>query len=1342
MSKSAAVLLAVALYASTPLSGIALASRSSDNGGPASSPSSSWGTLPVSFVENRGQIDASVRFAGTGGAIPIFFTDRDVRLVLSRGDTRTTVILEMVDARPTGIVGGRPTGGRVNYLREAATHTEIPAYRDVIYREAWPGIDVVFRADAGKLSYDFILRPGARPADIRLRVHGADALSLSAAGDLRIATAVGDLTDTAPETYQEVGGRKQAVVSRFVLRSLSDVGFAVGEYDNSQPLVIDPSIIYATYLGGSGSDFGTAIAVDPLGAAYVAGFTVSAAFPVTPGVLDTSPAGGSDGFVAKIAPNGDAFEYITYLGGSGSGHPMAIAIDGTGNAYVTGDTFSSEFRTTTGAFRTIKGAHIEAFVAKLNARGTALLYSTFLGGNADTGGRAIAVDTAGQAHIVGWTRATNLPLTAGAIDGPRTANGTQDGFLVKLNSQGSAVAYGTYLGGSGHDFASDVAVDHNGHAYVVGYTQSTDLRTSHGAVQPVHGGYDDAFVIRVNTLSTTPAAAFVYGTYIGGSSNDEGRAIAVDGYTQTAYVGVKSSNTSARVMKLNPHGTAFEYATHVGPQIPPIELALAIDDNGIVYVAGAINVFSGPGFYRPRPWISRLDARGLESASKVFEVGSFRVAAIATDGLGNAYITGSTSSAEFPVTAGAPQPTYAGAENFFAVGDAFIAKISFADIDDVNIAQEGIAVASSVEAAHHAASAAVDGDPQTRWSSRFSDPEWIYVDLGARYAVNRVVLHWETAFASEFALHISDDAVNWYPLRDSDAGAEFTSDGGIDSLTQLQGAGRYVRVFGLTRATQWGHSLWEIEIYGTPDATPAPPLATVNVGLRPSASGTAASSVESSRGDLAPSHAFDGDLTTRWSSDFSDPQSIVVDLGASMHIARVVLRWETAYGADYSIRVSDDRQTWRTIRQVVNGDGDVDELNRLSGTGRYVMMHGTRRGTPWGYSLWEFEVYGVINDGPTRFLSAPSDIVLYGVDAMHLHDLSVVADSSAALGHNISSTDSGRSWLNQPPPAGSAPYAHFAFRVREPGDYRVWMRMRGQGDSKWNESVWVQFSGATRDGTPVYRWESAEGLLVNLENCFGCGIRGWGWQDNSWWLNQSSVVHLDSGVHELYVTLREDGVEFDQIVLSREHYATTAPGPVADAFNMLRRSLHAPLHVDAGTFIASAGGTFASGRLSISGPDGFSISFQVSNMDGAVLGILADCGGAGCPGYNDAAGSDIPIFAFWSASALRGSTTFPARLTYRGNTYARLWDDKLTSGAFELRGAVTIPPISSHPSTATVVVPFTATGVQTYSNDNITEERLDYFGSGQVTLTLRSSDLLLNRLIWLLSRAEFVFHRP
>jgi hypothetical protein len=686
---------------------------------------------------------------------------------------------------------------------------------------------------------------------------------------------------------------------------------------------------------------------------------------------------------------------------------------------------------------------------------------------------------------------------------------------------------------------------------------------------------------------------------------------------------------------------------------------------------------------------------------------------------------------------------------------SFVENGGSAGVAEMNIAQQAIAVASSVEADQYAASAAVDGDPQTRWSSGFSDPNWIYVDLGARYAVNRVVLHWETAFASRYELHISDDAVNWYPLRNS-TGAEFTSAGGSDDLLQFQSTGRYVRVFGVARATQWGYSLWEIEIYGTPAATPRPLLGTVNVALPPLVSGTVASSVESSRTDLGPSYAFDGDLTTRWSSDFSDPQSIVADLGASMHIARVVLRWEAAYGANYSIRVSDDRRTWRTIRQVVDGDGGVDELTGLSGTGRYVMMHGTRRGTPWGYSLWEFEVYGVINDGRSLLPSPSSDIVLYGVDAVHLHDLSVVADSSAALGHKISSIDSGRSWVNQPPPAGSAPYAGFVFKVLEPGNYRLWMRLRGQGDSKFNESVWVQFSGATRDGAPVYSWPSSEGLLVNLENCFGCGIQGWGWQDNSWWLNQSPVVHLDAGVHDLYVTLREDGVEFDQIVLSRERFATIAPGPVTDDGTVAARSPQAgqgdcrvftgngacQVRIDAGTFVYGGGGLSGIGRLNISGPDGFSINFQVSAFDGVVFGILANCDGAGCPGPHDAAGSQVPIFAFWSGSALRGSTTVPGSATYRGNTYPRVWDNNLTFGAFELRGVVTLPPLTSHPATATVAVPFTATGVQSYSDDNIHPQRVDYFGAGQVTFTLKSSDVLLNRLSWVLSSAEFVFNRP
>jgi hypothetical protein len=268
---------------------------------------------------------------------------------------------------------------------------------------------------------------------------------------------------------------------------------------------------------------------------------------------------------------------------------------------------------------------------------------------------------------------------------------------------------------------------------------------------------------------------------------------------------------------------------------------------------------------------------------------------------------------------------------------------------DGNLALGRPAVASSIESAAYTPGRAVDGDPTTRWSSQFSDPQWIYVDLGQAMNVDRVNLKWEAAYASAYDIQVSMDAQSWQTIYSQNSGA-----GGAEYLSALSGAGRYVRVLGRQRATPWGYSLFELQVFGEPVSATAPNLAR----NRPAA----ASSIEGA--SFTADKAVDQNTTTRWSSQFSDPQWISIDLGAIVQVNRVLLRWETAYGSAYQIQVSNDAQTWTTIFATSTGDGGIDDLTGLSGTGRYMRVLGTHRATPWGYSLWEIEVYGTAAANP------------------------------------------------------------------------------------------------------------------------------------------------------------------------------------------------------------------------------------------------------------------------------------------------------------------------------------------------------------------------------------------
>lgn len=271
--------------------------------------------------------------------------------------------------------------------------------------------------------------------------------------------------------------------------------------------------------------------------------------------------------------------------------------------------------------------------------------------------------------------------------------------------------------------------------------------------------------------------------------------------------------------------------------------------------------------------------------------------------------------------------------------------VTTAPVTETNLALNKPATVSSVETAQFAGSNAFDGKLTTRWSSLRTDPQWIYVDLGATYQVNRVKLIWEAAYSKSYRVEVSSDKVNWTTIYNTAAGA-----GGTQDLTGLSGIGQYVRMYGLARGTTYGHSLWEMEVYGTP-STALP--ASTNLALNKTAT---VSSIENTQ--FPAKYAFDGNLKTRWSSQRIDPQWIRVDLGAIYNISRVKLVWEAAYATSYKMQVSNDGVAWTDIYITTKGVGGTVDLTSVTGVGRYVRMYGTGRGTTYGYSLWEMEVYG------------------------------------------------------------------------------------------------------------------------------------------------------------------------------------------------------------------------------------------------------------------------------------------------------------------------------------------------------------------------------------------------
>jgi hypothetical protein len=307
----------------------------------------------------------------------------------------------------------------------------VPTYGSVVYRNLYPGIDLRYKGTEGVLKREFVVAPRADPAAIRLHYEGTDAMKVDDAGALVLTTGAGTLTETPVTCYQEIDGRRTIIPAAFRTAGERDIAFSVGAYDPSFPLVIDPTLIYSTYLGGSSSETASAIALDGSGNTYVTGYTYSSDFPTTGSAYDTTYSNIADVFVTKLNPAGSALVYSTFLGGSDEETGYGIAIDRSGNAYVTGHTFSHFFPTTVGAYdRTFGGGSYDTFVTKLNPAGTTLVYSTFLGGANEDQASGIALDKSGNAYITGHTYSSAFPTTAGAYD--RTYASAMDVFVSKL----------------------------------------------------------------------------------------------------------------------------------------------------------------------------------------------------------------------------------------------------------------------------------------------------------------------------------------------------------------------------------------------------------------------------------------------------------------------------------------------------------------------------------------------------------------------------------------------------------------------------------------------------------------------------------------------------------------------------------------------------------------------------------------------------------------------------------------------------------------------------------------------------------------------------------------------
>ncbi len=696
------------------------------------------GNNPVMFIQNAGQWDERTLFQVWGGDRTIWLA-RDGSIWVTvleprpsprppegghhspfsaaerlkgpeeRGEARAVAVkLSFPGANPHPRI--EPFGRletSVNYFignDPAKWRTNVPVYGGVRYVDLYPGIDLELAGEGGRVVPRLVVRPGADLRVVRLRVEGAEEVKVE--GDsLRLETALGEFT--LPLLAVEGLNVKSAGVERAGVKTFEVLSPFAPAPMLPSALVQTAGIselLYATFLGGSGGDEGLSIAVDGSGNAYIVGNTESPNFPVTPGAHDIFYNGFGDVFVAKLNPLGGGLVYATFLGGSDWDMGYGIAVDGGGNAYVIGRTWSSDFPVTEGAYSMTYSGSGDAFVVKLNPSGSGLVYATFLGGSDADWGFDIALDRNGNVYVTGETRSSDFPATDGAYD---TAYGggtcgtapytytCYDAFVAKLNTSGSGLLYATFLGGSSEDWGDGIAVDDSGNAYVTGGTSSSNFLVTEDTYSMTYNGSSDAFVIKLNPSGSD----LVYATFLGGSGDDWGDDIAVDGNGNVYVTGRTSSSEfpttpdtfdrdynggdDAFVAKLNPSGSGLVYATFLGGSNEDWGSGIAVDRSGNAYVTGwtrssdfPVTTDAHDTSYNGRgdAFVAKLSPSGSNLLCATFLGGLYPDwgSDIVVDGDDNAYVTGMTWSSDFPTTEDAYDTTHNG-----GYYDAFVAKLAF-----------------------------------------------------------------------------------------------------------------------------------------------------------------------------------------------------------------------------------------------------------------------------------------------------------------------------------------------------------------------------------------------------------------------------------------------------------------------------------------------------------------------------------------------------------------------------------------------------------------------------------------------------------------------------------------
>jgi PKD repeat protein len=613
------------------------------------------------FIENKGQWSDDIKYLARMKGLNLWVTDNKIIFDFFQDEilkdenndqnilenkipaqfNRNGCVIEMSfngnnQNNTYSVKGQGKKEGYLNYLLGSSSDkwvSNVPIYSELYLKNVSDGIDMKIMFDKGFIRYDMIVIPGSDPSNFKINFKGQQGLSVINKDELEFITNLGTIMHNSLNAYQNIDGSKFNISCRFVQTGKNEIKFETGNYDKSKELIIDP-LIYSTFLGGSQYDEVANVVLDTAGNVFAVGATQSTNVPVTSGAYNTSFGGNWDAYLTKLNSSGTGLIYSTYFGGSGQEYGIGIDIMPNGEATITGLTYSTNFPLTSGAYQTSHSGTtttMDCFISRLNSTGSSVIYSTYLGGSSTEACSYIKLDASGNAFLSGFTASTNFPTTTNAY---QTYNGGgTDGFVTKLNSNGTALLYSTYIGGSGTDYSSDIEIDPNSNAYVTGYTYSSNFRTTSGAYQTTFGGGSyDGFIMKLNYSGTSA----LFSTFFGKSGNDIVNDIELDS-TLKIYIAGSTSSTNFQA------------------------------------TAGAIQTSNGGGSLDG--FIAKFNSlcNSLQSFTYLGGSGSDEARGLCIDHSGNIYTSGITSSSNFPVTSCSFQTSYAGNSS-----DVFVSKITSA----------------------------------------------------------------------------------------------------------------------------------------------------------------------------------------------------------------------------------------------------------------------------------------------------------------------------------------------------------------------------------------------------------------------------------------------------------------------------------------------------------------------------------------------------------------------------------------------------------------------------------------------------------------------------------------